>query len=106
MASRIEERIKSIEAKLAEAKRMKKAQEALKAAKLTKAERAADTRKKILVGASVLLEAANDPVFSASLAMILEARLTRDDDRKLLGLEPLPARPGQRIEGAENGENP
>lgn len=106
MASKIDERIKSVEAKLAEMKARKKAQEAARISRESKKNRAAETRRKILVGAAVLSEAANDPTFAASLAMILEVRLTRPDDRKTAGLEPLIAPPGQTNEETENGQNP
>lgn len=102
MASKIDDRIKDIETKLLKMKAQKKAQESAKAARDSKQKRAADTRKKILVGAAVLSEAANDPIFAASLAMILEARITRDDDRKISGLEPLLVQPGQKTDGVKN----
>lgn len=105
MASKIDERIKAVEVKLAEMKAQKKAQEAGRVLRESKKNRAADTRHKILVGAAVLSEAANDKEFAASLAMILEVRLTRLDDRKIAGLEPLIVPPRQTNEETENGQN-
>jgi hypothetical protein len=50
-----------------------------------------DTRRKIIAGALVLSEA--DPAIQAWLSRTLEKVLTRDDERALFGLAPLPAEP-------------
>jgi hypothetical protein len=53
-------------------------------------ERKADTRRKILAGAAVLDEAEHDPEYHAALIRLLGRFLSRDDDRALFGLPPLP----------------
>jgi hypothetical protein len=45
-----------------------------------------DTRRKILVGAVVLVAAEDDPDKKQWLARLLDQELTRDDDRTLFGL--------------------
>lgn len=76
---------KSIEERLAQLD----AQRSALKAKLSKQERANDTRRKVLLGALVLhrLENANDPEFSARLADWLRRELpgflTRDNDKAL-----------------------
>lgn len=81
----LEDRIAAAEQRLARLR----AEAARKRARAEKAERARDTRRKILVGAVALAEAARDPAFDARLRELLDAALTRPDDRELLGLRPL-----------------
>jgi hypothetical protein len=50
----------------------------------TAAERKADTRRKILIGAIVMA----DPDLRAIVTKMLAERLTRDDERALFGLPP------------------
>jgi hypothetical protein len=50
-----------------------------------------DTRRKILAGAVVLDEAERHPAYKNALYELLARFLTRDDDRALFGLPPLPA---------------
>jgi hypothetical protein len=52
-----------------------------------------DTRRKIIAGALVLAE--EDPAIKAWLTRTLDKLLTRDDDRVLFDLAPLPAKPTQ-----------
>jgi hypothetical protein len=50
-----------------------------------------DTRRKILAGALVLAE--KDPAIQSWLSRTLASVLTREDERALFGLAPLPAEP-------------
>ena len=73
--------------------RAKKAQlEARKVQKLIKGQRADDTRRKILVGATVLAKVERGEWPQDKLNALLDASLTRNDDRALFGL---PAKPQQ-----------
>lgn len=63
---------------------------------LSEQERKRDTRRKILVGALVMehadrMEEGGDTTWQRLLDELLHSRLTRDDDRELFGLAPLPA---------------
>ena len=98
---------KSIEQRLAELE----AQRSALKARLSKQDRANDTRRKVLLGALVLhrLENANDPEFTKRLADWLRRELpgflTRDNDKALfsdlLGSEP--ANPIENSNGTEAG---
>ncbi len=57
---------------------------------LKKKQRADDTRRKILDGALIRNYADTHPEIQTLLDTLREKELTRDDDRKLFGLEPLP----------------
>ena len=57
--------------------------------KLRAGERKADTRRKVLAGATVLEWAKRDNEFSSRLMAELKRFLVRDDDRALFGLPPL-----------------
>lgn len=71
----------------------KKALETAKAlASLTKGERAADTKRKIIVGAVVLGMMENDPELRARIEKELRAKV-RPGDLDLLGIKPAPAMP-------------
>lgn len=59
--------------------------------RLANAERKKDTRRKILVGATILNEAENDQELATRLQNLLNTQLTRNDDRALFNLELLPA---------------
>ncbi len=59
-------------------------------AKLRADERKADTRRKILAGALALQHAEISPEFGNTLNRLLREHLTRDDERRLFGLDPLP----------------
>jgi hypothetical protein len=62
-----------------------------------------DTRRKILAGALVLAE--KDPAITAWLARTVAKLLTREDERALFGLAPLPAQPSapQKPDKPERG---
>ena len=88
----IEERIATLEAKIKQEKARKQKIEALKRTAESKAKRSMDTRRKILVGACIL----NSKEWPEErLREMLDAVLTRDDDRALFDLPalPLPAPP-------------
>lgn len=84
----IEVRIREAEERLKQLKAQRQKIEARKRAEEAKAKRAADTRRKILVGA-VVLAAVERGEFQELRAMLDQA-LTRDDDRELFGLPPRP----------------
>lgn len=71
-------------------------------AKLKADNRKADTRKKILVGAVVLGEAANRPEIDRWLRKLLEQRLTKDRDRALFGLGPMTTVPEEPNENKQS----
>ena len=58
--------------------------------KLAQKERKQDTRRKILVGATMLNEAERDQELAIRIQKLLNAQLTRSDDRALFNLDPLP----------------
>jgi hypothetical protein len=62
-----------------------------------------DTRRKIIAGALVLAE--KDPAITAWLARTVAKLLTREDERALFGLAPLPAQPSapQKPDKPERG---
>jgi hypothetical protein len=66
------------------------AQLARERAKLKAKSRKDDTRRKILAGALALEHAEISPEFGNTLNRLLREHLTRDDDRRLFGLDPLP----------------
>lgn len=84
-------------------KKLEQQQEKIRAAiarekaKLADQARKDDTRRKILAGALILTEAEKDSALRTRLHALLEAQLTRADDRALFDLAPLPA------PGNENG---
>jgi hypothetical protein len=86
----IDETIKAIETKLKQAKAKKQKMEAAKRAAETKAIRASDTRKKILLGAFVADRMVKNADYATKVMASLGEFLKRDDDRALFGLEPLP----------------
>jgi hypothetical protein len=86
----IEERITALEKKLKQEKAKKQKIEALKRAAESKAKRSVDTRRKILVGAAILAKVDRGEWPQDKLLAMLDASLTRADDRALFDL-PLPA---------------
>ena len=82
------ERVKDLQAKKALAT-------ARAIASLTKGERAADTKRKIIVGAVVLGMMENDPELRARIERELRAK-ARPADLELLGIKPSPAIPDHR----------
>ncbi len=79
------------EALLKEAKTLNddiKKEEKKKQAAQRKANRTADTRRKVLIGAMELKKAENNPQYKAALYKELDSYLDEDRDRELFGLPP------------------
>ena len=89
----IEEKVAKLEEKLKQAKALKAKLEARQRASEAKKTRSDDTRRKVLVGAMLLEQAAHDEATKAELWKKLDGFLVRPNDRKLFGLlvEPPPA---------------
>lgn len=87
----IDEKIKVLEEKLRQEKAKKQKIEARKKHLESKAQRAADTRKKILIGAFMLERMEKNEETKTKLIGQLDQYLTRADDRELFRLSPLPA---------------
>jgi hypothetical protein len=81
-----EARLKEAHDKLKQAKALKQKQEARQRATLAKQERAADTRRKVLVGTSILAKVERGEWTKEKLLAMLDAALTRPHDRELFGL--------------------
>ena len=86
----IDEKIKALETKLKQEKAKKQKMAAIQRAAETKALRANDTRKKILLGAFMLERMGKNQDYAAKAVAGLDGFLKRDDDRALFGLAPLP----------------
>lgn len=84
--SKLNERIDMLETKLQQLKVRRERIEARKRTLLSKRERAADTRRKILVGAIVLAKVEQGDFDQRTLRRWLDKALTREDDRNLFGL--------------------
>ena len=90
----IEERIEALEIKLKQEKAKKQQIEARKRAAESKAKRSIDTRRKILVGAAILAKVERGEWPQDKLLAMLDASLTRADDRALFDLPaPKPEQP-------------
>ena len=94
----IEDRIKAAEEraaaaakKLQQLKARKDALEARKLSRVLKGQRAEDTRRKILIGALFLDKIERGEWSRDKLIPLLDAYLTREDDRALFDLPPRPA---------------
>lgn len=86
----IDEKIKTLQAKLKQEKAKKQKMEAMKRAAETKVQRAKDTRKKILLGAFFLDRMEKNPEYAAKVVTNLGDFLKREDDRALFDLPPMP----------------
>lgn len=86
----IDEKIKALETKLKQEKAKKQKMAAIQRSAETKALRAKDTRKKILLGAFLMERMEKNPDYAAKAVAGLDSFLSRDDDRALFGLAPLP----------------
>ena len=84
--STLNEPIDTLETKLQQLKVRRERIEARRRTLLSKRERAADTRRKILVGAIVLAKVEQGDFDQRTLRRWLDKALTRADDRKLFGL--------------------
>ena len=86
MAAKLDERITGLEVQLKQLRTRQQRIEARKRALLSRRERAADTRRKILVGAIVLAKVEQGELDAGQLRGWLDAALTRCDDRALFSL--------------------
>ena len=84
--AKLDERITGLEEKLKQLRTRQQRIEARKRALLSRRERAADTRRKILVGAIVLAKVEQGELDAGQLRGWLDAALTRADDRALFSL--------------------
>ena len=82
----IDERIAALEAKLKQEKAKKQHIEARKRTMEAKKKRSEDTRRKILVGAVIIAKVERGEWPQEKLRAMLDAALTRDDDRALFDL--------------------
>ena len=89
MAAKLDERITGLEEQLKQLRTRQQRIEARKRALLSRRERAADTRRKILVGAIVLAKVEQGELDAGLLRGWLDQALTRKDDRRLFGFEVL-----------------
>jgi multidrug resistance efflux pump len=88
--AKIEDTIAALETKLKQAKALKQKVEARKKSLEQKADRAMNTRRKILVG-SFFIQRAESEDQKARLRLMLDGYLKRSDDRALFDLQPLTA---------------
>jgi hypothetical protein len=86
VAAKLDERITGLEEQLKQLRTRQQRIEAGKRALLSRRERAADTRRKILVGAIVLAKVEQGELDAGLLRGWLDAALTRADDRALFNL--------------------
>jgi hypothetical protein len=85
VAAKLDERITGLEVQLKQLRTRQQRIEARKRALLSRRERAADTRRKILVGAIVLAKVEQGELDADLLRGWLDQALTRKDDRELFG---------------------
>ena len=95
MSEAIDKRIETLETKLKQAKALKQKQAAQKRAQESKLERQKDTRRKILVGAAILAKVAREEWPRDKLLAMMDATLTRADDRALFDLQPVQEKPAE-----------
>jgi hypothetical protein len=86
VAVKLDERITGLEEQLKQLRTRQQRIEARKRALLSRRERAADTRRKILVGAIVLAKVEQGELEAGLLRGWLDQALTRKDDRELFAL--------------------
>ena len=82
----IEERIKTLDEKREQLKKLKQKQDAAKKAVEAKKARTAETRKKVLVGAMMLEHMSKNETTKANIMGKLNSFLSRPDDRALFDL--------------------
>ena len=88
---KLDERITTLETKLKQLKARQARIEARKKALLPRQARKDDTRRKILIGATILARIDRHQLDHADLEAWLDAHLTREDDRALFELPALPS---------------
>ena len=91
MAPKLDERITGLEEKLKQLKTRQARIDARKRALLSRRERKDDTRRKILIGATILARIDRHELDRADLQAWLDAHLIRADDRALFDLPSLPS---------------
>lgn len=96
--AKIEDTIAALETKLKQAKALKQKVEARKRTLEQKADRALDTRRKILVGSFFIQRAESDEQ-KAKLRSMLDGYLKRSDDRALFDLPALPSAQASALVG-------
>ena len=101
----IEDTIAALEIKLKQAKARKQKIEAQKRAAERKVERSQDTRRKILVGAAILGKVEREEWPKDKLLAMLDATLTRTDDRALFDLPELPEKPLKKTSTEPRGDS-
>lgn len=84
-----QQRVKDLEEKLKQAKALKQKVEARAKAAENKQKRAADTRRKILVGAAILAKVERGEWPKDKMLEMMSQQLIRDDDRTLFDLAPV-----------------
>ena len=87
---KIEDTIAALEIKLKQAKSLKQKIEAKKRTLEKRADRARDTRKKILIGAFFMGKMEKNEDYREMTLQHLDLYLTRDEDRSLFEMPPLP----------------
>ena len=85
-----QEALEAAKEKLKQAKALKQKKEAKDRAASAKAERSADTRRKILLGAAILAKVGRGEWPKEKMLSMLDTELTRPDDRALFGLSATP----------------
>ena len=84
----IEDTIKALEKKLAQAKERAKKIEAARKAREAKSERSKDSRRKTLLGVAVLQAVKAGRMTEGQMLSLVDAGLTRDTERAVFGLPP------------------
>jgi hypothetical protein len=93
--AKLDQQIETLQEKLKQLKIRQQNIEARKKAIATKRERKADTRRKILIGATVMARVDRHELDAAQLKSWLNQHLTRDDDRALFDLPPKSSKLGE-----------
>ena len=88
VASKLDERIETLEARLQQLKTRQARIEARKRALSSRRERKDDTRRKILAGTVLLSRVESGDIATALFRQWLDRALTRQEDRDLFGLDP------------------
>ena len=91
MTPKLDERISGLEEKLKQLKTRQARLEARKRALASRQERKNDTRRKILLGATVMARVQHGEIDQATVNGWLDQSLTRPDDRALFGLPAAPS---------------
>ena len=101
----IEDTIAALETKLKQAKVKKQQLEARKRTAEAKVQCSQDTRRKILVGTAILGKVEREEWPKEKLLAMLDATLTRTDDRALFDLPELPEKPIKKTSTEPRGDS-